>query len=345
MTTLSDDPKIISLAHALGIHEGGRVEGILGYCQNKVRSLLAGAGLIRSIDDLQCLICEKLHITIIEVYNDSDISAVVEKYARQEKEPAFAGIGNELTDDTFATLLQRKRRAGEQYFRYVAVIDCRGQKAARRYFSRWHEIAHVLTTVSQLQFALHRSTTKKDACEKMMDLIAAEIGFYTPLFAPLLQKECSTAGGLTFAVAENVRREFCPAASMEATLNACASRVSSPILILQASMGYKKAEKDALTSGQYELFPTEKPVAQLRIASAVPNPAARGKGIMIPKNMRVPIASVITTALNVEEDHQAILARENLNWWRTSDGTALQHAAVKVEAIRLRDRVWAIVRL
>lgn len=345
MRALGDDPKIISLAHALGIHEGERVKEILAYCRNKVQGLLAGVKTIRSIEDLQRIVCERLYTTIIEVYSDADIAAVVEKYARQEKEPAFAGISNELTDETFATLLQRKRRAGEHHFRYVAVIDCRGQKAARRYFSRWHEIAHVLTTVSQLEMPLHRSTTKKDASEKMMDIIAAEIGFYTPIFRPLLEKKCVAEGGLTFAAMENVRREFCPAASMEATLSACAARMPEPIIILQATMGYKKAEREALESRQDELFPAEKPIAQLRIASVVPNSAARAKKLTVPRNMRVPAACAMMTALRGDEDYQSVCARENLNWWRTSDGTALRHEAVRVEAIRIFDRVWAIVRL
>jgi hypothetical protein len=343
-TALCDEPKIISLANELGIHEGDRVEGILDYCRRKVQALLKGAKAVRSIDDLEALICEKLQITIIEVRNDADIAAVTEKYARQEKEPAFAGIRNELTEDTFATLLQRKRRAGDQNFRYVAVIDCRGQKGARRFFSRWHEIAHVLTTVSQLELSLHRSTNKKDACETMMDMIAAEFGFYGPLFAPLLERECATAGGLTFKVVENVRREFCPKASLEATLNACSSRLPNPLIVLQAAMGYKKAEQDALASSQTEMFAVEKPVPQLRVTKVMPNAAARARRLKIHKNMRVPASSVITLASRESEGHRPLRAKENLNLWRTSEGGALCHASVQVEAVHDRDRVWAIIQ-
>lgn len=344
MHALSNNPKIVSLSHALGIHEGDRVESILEYCRSKVRKLLKGAPPIRSIDDLERFICEKLHITIIEVHSEGDIDKVIEKYARQEKEPAFSWIRQELTNETFATLLQLKRRAGETHFRYVAVIDCRGNKSARRFFSKWHEIAHVLTTVSQLQMPLHRSTVKKDPTEKMLDLIAGEIGFYSPLFSPILEKECASQKGLTFSAAENVRRAFCEIASMEATMNACAARLPQPIILLQAKMGYKKAEQRAMESGQDELFPAEKPVAHLRIASVVPNAAARHQGLMIPMNMKVPIACVIMKAFQTEGDFQSICAGENLNWWRSSDGKALRHTPVRVEAIKVGDRVWAIMR-
>jgi hypothetical protein len=345
MTALSDEPKIISMAHTLGVHAGDRVEGIRDFCRRKVRSLMAGAGPIQSIEDLERIVCEKLHITIIEVWNDEDLAQIIEKFARTEKDVAFAGLRKELTDETFATLLQRKRNAGEDHFSYVAVIDCRSGKAARRFFSRWHEIAHVLTTVEQLQFPLRRSTKKKDAVEKMMDLIAGDVGFFEPIFAPLLKRELAANGGLSFVAVEKIRLSFCPTASMEATLNACSSRVSYPVIILQAAMGYKMAEERAMASLQSELIPAEKPSPQLRVKTVVPNPAARRMGIMLPKNMRVPAGSVIMAAAQNPEAHQSIQAVENLNWWRTSDGTALRHASVQVEAVVINDRAWAILRV
>lgn len=343
MTSLSDEPKIISMAHALGVHEGDRVKGIMEFCRRKVRALMAGAGTIRSIEDLERIVCEKLHLTIIEVWSDDDLAKLIEKYAKHEKDIAFAGLRRELTDETFATLLQRRRNEGESYFSYVAVIDCRSGKAARRFFSRWHEIAHVLTTVEQLQFPLHRSTHKKDAVEKMMDLIAGDIGFFDPIFIPLLKKQAES--GLTFDVAEKVRSNFCPTASMEATLNACASRVPYPVIVVQAAMGYKKAEERAMSSNQGELIPADKPTPQLRVSAVMPNSPARAMGLVLPRNMRVPAGSVIMAAMQGDDHHRSVVENENLNWWRTSDGTALRHAPVRVEALRVRDRVWAIIRM
>ena len=42
--------------------------------------------------------------------------------------------------------MKRKNVADDAPDRFVAVIDCRGSKLARRFFTRWHEIAHRLTT-------------------------------------------------------------------------------------------------------------------------------------------------------------------------------------------------------
>jgi hypothetical protein len=67
MNALSDEPKIISMAHTLGVHDGNRVEGIRDFCRRKIGALVAGAGPINSIEEVERIVCEKLHITIIEV--------------------------------------------------------------------------------------------------------------------------------------------------------------------------------------------------------------------------------------------------------------------------------------
>ena len=47
---------------------------------------------------------------------------------------------------TYGALVRRKNTTPDDLDRWVAVIDCRGDKLARRFFTRWHEIAHRLTT-------------------------------------------------------------------------------------------------------------------------------------------------------------------------------------------------------
>lgn len=343
MKPLSEEHQIISMAHGLGIHEGDCVEGIKEFCRCKVRDLISNAGPISSIDELERIVCEKLNVTIVEVWNDTDLAALIEKYARQEKNIGFAALRKDLDAETFATLIRRKRKPGETDDHYVAVVDCRGEKGARRFFTRWHEIAHVLTMVEQLQLPLHRSTVKKDPVEKMMDIIAGDIGFFDSLFSPLLFGEVARNGGLTFASVENVRKGFSPVASMEATLNACATRLKSPVIVLQAAMGFKREEERALKSTQCELFPAPKPVPQLRVVSAMPNPAARDARLAVHHNMRVPEASIIATVFAEGLEFEAVSAEENLNWWRSSDGKVLSHAQVQIEAMKVRDRVWAII--
>jgi len=344
MKKLAEEPAILSMAHSLGVHEGDPVEGIKKFCREKVYHLLKGADRpIHCIEDLEMLLCEKLHITIIEVWTDDDLSAVIEKYARQEKELGFAALRADLDSETFATLLRRLKKSDSGEDRYVAIIDCRGDKGSKRFFTRWHEIAHVLTQFEQLQFPLHRSTIKKDPVEKMMDLIAGDIGFLDELFTPILQSAIVGRDRLTFAGVESVRGFFCPSASLEATLNACANRIQAPLIVVQAALGFKKDEERLINSPQGELLPMPKPEAQLRVVSAVSNNTARAQRLSIPTRMRVPKGSIITRAFNSIAEFESMTAEENLNWWRSSDRPALSHAPVHVEAMRVRDRVWAII--
>ena len=343
MSTLSQELPIISMAHALGIHQGDPVKGIRDFCCNKIRDLIAGCGSIHSIDELEKIVCDKLNTTIIEVWSDEDLAGLIEKYCRQERDFAFAALRDDLDAETFATLIRRKARPGEKEHHYVAVIDCRGEKAAKRFFTRWHEIAHVLTMFEQLQLPLHRSTVRKDPVEKMMDLIAGDIGFYDPMFVPVFEEEMMRSGGLNFSCVDAVRKRFCPTASLEATLNACVARFEFPLIVLQAEMGFKRDEERKMKSGQIELFPSPAPIAKLRVVSSMPNPAARRVGVSIHQKMRIPEASVIAKAFANNIEYEVMKVEENLNWWRSSEGKALRHEAVRIEAMRVRNRVWALI--
>src|SRR5207248_171527 len=110
-----------------------------------------------------------------------------------------------LDDSTFATTYARNhvRRGGRKY---VAFVDCRTQgKAARRFFTRWHEIAHLLTLTKQLVLPFHRSAGDESAEERLMDVIAGEVAFHSSLFQPVLDGELQQLGRLTFAGIERVR--------------------------------------------------------------------------------------------------------------------------------------------
>ena len=345
MKSLSEEPKIIAMANALGLHGEDRVAEIMEYCRQKVRQLSERFGPISTISDVEKVVSQEFCIETIEVWSDDDVSEVKEKYGRQAKDPAFGALERELTHDTFATLIRCKRRPGQEKDEYVAVIDCRGEKGHRRFFSRWHEIAHVLTMFEQLQLPLHRSTKQKDPVEQMMDLIAGDIGFSEPLFSPVLTAKLREEGRLTFSVVEKVRDDFAPTASLEATSNACANRIGTPVILLQATLALRKYDERAIRNGHCDLFSDYAPKPSLRAVQVTSNDAARKKAIFIHRNMRVPAISVIASAFDENVEHNRWSADEDLAWWTTSDGTSLEPLPVHVEATRIRDRVWAIISI
>ena len=88
---------------------------------------------------------------------------------------------------------------------YLAVINCRGWHKSRRYFSKWHEVIHLLLDGKQLRFAFRKRAAKRKHPEEILvDKIAGELAFHPDLFGPVFQTELEAAGRLTFEVVERV---------------------------------------------------------------------------------------------------------------------------------------------
>ncbi len=346
MSRLNQASEVIQLASELGVdwrHEP--VANIIRHCTNRIRNWVGDACEVETIVDLEILVCQKLRLVFEELWSDDDLDRIINKYVAL-KEPVFATLRSEFDDHTFATLLERRRVTPEAPDRYVAVIDCRGTKAFRRFFTRWHEVAHLLTLPRQLEFPFHRSTTDRSPLEQLMDTIAGEIGFYEPIFAPAVKTELSHNRRLSFAAVEGIRSRFCPIASFQATLVAALRRVKTPAIFIEAGLGLKKREQEMLRSNQLSLFPTTAPVARLRVIKTNPNDAARKCGLRIDKNMLVPTASAITGCFMADHDSEAksTIAVESLATWRHSNGEAIGTGLVQIETRFFRDSVIALIQ-
>ena len=206
MSKLDSEQAIIKLAAGLQVDwQKNAVQNIIGLCHQKMLSKwLKNSPPIRSIKHLENLVCKKLKLVFEEVWDDEQLNDVIRKYVRLG-EGIFATLKDDLNEKTFATLIERRKVDAHSEDRYIAVIDCRGQKGARRFFTRWHEIAHLLTLQGQLELPLHRSTGQKDPTERLMDVIAGEIGFYEPIFLPILNQEIAKDNGLNFETVDRIR--------------------------------------------------------------------------------------------------------------------------------------------
>ena len=175
-----------------------------------------------------------------------------------------------------------------------------------------------------------------------MDAIAGEIGFYQPLFEPLLLREIKRAGRLTFGAVEAIRQQFCPNASFHSTLIACAKLHRKPTICLEAGKCLKNAEQAQFDSAQIELFSQRRPPSELRVLKAVPNGVARARKLGIHYHMAVPDSSAVYHAFHSSSGTD-VSATENLALWRHSDGNGLVSADVTIEARRVGDTVIALV--
>lgn len=112
MISLTDEPSIIAMANALSVRTADRVQGIREFCRCKVQELIDYERAIATIADLERIVCERLRLTIIEVWCDEDLDTTIEEYARHRKDPAFAYLKKDLDCETFATLIRRSHGCG-----------------------------------------------------------------------------------------------------------------------------------------------------------------------------------------------------------------------------------------
>lgn len=336
---LNENPRIIGLANALALDVNDPVEAIRAFCRQKVQGFLQGVSRVTSIEELQQIVCVHLNVTVLEVWSDADIEALTRKYLAAG-EVIFVTLAKQLSRDAYGVLLRLQKRGRRP--RFAAVIDCRGDKHLKRYWTIWHEIAHALTFVEQSELALRRTTESgpaKEPLEQLTDMVASDFAFFDTLFLPAFRSELNGDTRVSLALAQRVRQRFCPDASLASTLNACVTAAPMPTIMIEAGLAYKKSERDRIVAGEEGIVPS------LRVLKSIPNQAARDAHVHIPKRMRVPLTSVIARVHGEELD--TILdrgtAEENLSDWTTSGGECLPEAKIMIEARRLGDRVLALV--
>lgn len=345
MKKLGDEAEVRQLAAGLKVDwRQNAVENIITLCHSKISNWLRGHPTVTSMAELEHLVCRKLKLVFEFVWSDEDLLEIIRRYVRLG-EPVFATLKADLDEKTFATLIERRKITAVSQDRYIAVVDCRGSKCARRFFTRWHEIAHILTLQGQLELPLHRSTRDKNPTERLMDTIAGEIGFYEPLFRPILNEEVAKEGFLTFAAVERIRTKFCPEASFHATLNACVNRLGTPALVMEAGLGLKKHEEEQVNSPQQELLPVVAPKPKLRVKHVTGNKWAAAAELRMHQNIQVPSSSVIhrlffSDGSPISSDAEAV---EWLGAWRHSDGKSPSEIRVKMQARRLPESVLALL--
>ena len=345
MRTLDRDLRVYEIARRVGAAIGeGAVESILNFCRQRVAGWTGQRGGLGSVQELEALVCARLNLEFQEFRHESGLEAIVGRQVAAG-DVVFASLPALFDDETFATLIRCRRQAPDGSQKYLAVIDCRGRKASRRWFSRWHEIAHLLTldAPSEAQ-PVHRSTSERSAVERLMDLIAADIGFYEPLFAPVFSAEVLAAGRLSFAAIDRVRQRYAPEASFQATAIACVKRWPRPAVHLEAGLALTAAEAKQF---EQETVPARRPTPRLRVLKAIGNAASHEAGLELVRQMQVPEASLLHAlffARDLNFPHAEMSAVEDLGQWTRSNGRHLACCPVAVEARPGRHYVEALVQ-
>lgn len=331
---LNNNPMVHVLAADLELKSSADpVREILAFCRRKVLRFLSDFRDCANPSQLLALVANKVGTQFIEIHSDADLDRVIQEFS-QCGEKSFANLRSEFcAQDLGITLrLMAPARCG---LPYVSIIDCRGEKARRAYFTRWHELGHLLILTDQRRLAFKRTHSlhePKTPEESLVDVIAGEFAYFEPMVRPL------AVGEISFVTIERIRQALCPDGSFTSAVIGVTKAWPAPCLSLVAQMALKKGEADdAQATFGFRTCPS--PV--LRATRVTINEAARKRGIQMYPNFRVPTQSVITkTFCGGPAEAQAT---EDLSWWRASDGTELPALPVKVLAKRHGDCVYALL--
>jgi hypothetical protein len=329
---LKNSVSIWKLARDLGIAASREdpISGITTFCERRVKKVLETFPDCLTLTDLLDCAAAKLGTMFEIVTTDEDLKKIQKKYVGQG-EQIFAGLDQELAEDVFAITYRRnKREPWEPEF--VSVIDARGAKASRAYFSKWHELAHLLTLTDQLRLSFRRTHIAKNFNspeEALMEVIAGHFGFYGPLVKPYI------SGTISFDAIEALRQKLCPEASQQSALIGIVKAWSEPCLLINARLAKKKGD-----ARQADLFGSKDSEDSLRAVHVTVNEAARRENFAIFENMRIPETSVIYRVFQEVPRGEAV---ENLSSWKTSKGFTLPDRNVKVEAKRSWESVDALI--
>lgn len=334
---LDNKPQIRTLASDLGLPNSiSPCQAILGHVRARIRRISKKFNC-KSLNGLLEAVANEVETVFREVHSDKDLVRISEEYVAKG-EQIFANLAEELRqpDDFAITIRRHHREAWEPQF--VSVIDCRGDKAFKIYFSKWHELAHLLTLTPQMRLVFRRShshASSHDPEERMMDIIASEVGFLPDFLSVAPPSEIS------FEAIRQIKREFCPDASLQSATIGIVKALPSPCILVEAKLANRKHEggggsQPGLDFGERMAAPA------LRAVHATVNIAAREDGVQFHRNWRVPGNSVIARVF-VEGGYGE--ADEDLSWWSTSNGSRLAPSPVRVKAKKAGDSVQALLIL
>jgi len=302
---------------------------------------------VTDVSVLRRILANRLRLRIDFIEADSDVARLAHDYHGFQpllRERLFA----EFLSDTTEGLTLERDGEDPRWCQFLAVIDARGARASRAYFTAWHEVVHLLIHTPQLAFSGFRRSPaialiEKDPIESVVDSIAGHVAFYEPLFRPVLEGEVVREGALTFAAIDHARSSAVPDASLFATALASVRLARGATLLVSVEVRHKRRELRRLNSGQLGFgFAQSTAQPQLRVATVARSDPGSAAGLAIFPNMRVPANSVLADAFASDHD-VTLVADEDQNWWETSEDGPLASLPLRVEAVRRGGYVYGLL--
>jgi hypothetical protein len=350
---LGYDHAVVQLTRRLGLPtRGDCLPRLRHYALSQIKQTVGQwHDPIESLAMLLQVVAGRLSVCLKFIHTYEDVQQIAREQAAFS--PTLGDIlSSEFLRGTTEGLLIEHQNPQPGDRRYLAVIDARGERAARAYFTAWHELSHLLVLPPQLELKLFRRSPtpeqiKKDPLESVVDDITGLAAFYDPIFSPALERNVNLDGRMTFGAIARTIEAVAPGASLYAAAIAAVRVTKAPLCFLSAEPRFKPAESRQLKSPQSELGLGlgEPPlIPKLRVVDIVANDKAREQGIGMHPNLRVPISSIIYKVFT-ENDGQELEADEDQSWWVTTSSGALPELALRVNALRRGGRAYGLIRL
>ncbi len=299
------------------------IDGVLAATEERVRRMLrdfeASVGACTSLSLLCDVVASTLRTKFEVVRSDADLSALRTRYL-DEGEIGFARLDADLAGDSYGVTI-RLLHPEPWGMQFISVIDCRGEKRHREFYTKWHELAHLLILTDQLRLVFRRTHEERNNPEEqLVDLIAGRCGFHRDVVAR------HASGDL-----DRFREQLCPDASRQAATIGLVNAWPRPCVLVHAALAVKADEGRAIA------IP---PAAKLRATHVSVNDPARELGIVLFRNVRVPAQSIISRVFEGDVDVASDV--ENLAWWEAGD-THFDPLPLRVHARRTYGGVEALL--
>ena len=327
--------KVFDIANRLGFARAlSPSDAILRYCEQRIRGFLDLCPDCSTPHELLDVTAGMLQAKFETIDSDHELEGIARKYC-DRGERAFANLANELVSTTYGVTFRLQHAAPHQP-QFICVIDCRGKKKLRRYFTKWHELGHLLILSGDQRefYRSHSAYEEKDPEEVLVDQLASHFGFFPSFLAPELNHP------LSIVEINRIRTKLFPDASLLASTNACVKHHPQPHLLVEAKMALSERQHARRNQGSFDFF--DGPSPRLRAMTVVGNDASRAAKLNIPRTYRVPAGSVIYRVHH--EGIHSLSAHEDLDSWESSDSRRLSPFPVHVEARQSFDSVLAIIR-
>jgi len=350
MAQLARDPKVVKLAKDLGLNwRGDCLAAIRDHALAQIEAIKCGSPIeIADLDVLRRIVADRFRVKLEFIHDDADIERIAAEHSGCHSLLRQRLVAEFVHGDTEGITIEREEW-DPRFYQYLAVVDARDDRAARAYFTAWHELAHLLVHPAQLPFPGFRRTPAaaerhKDPIESVVDHVAGRVAFHPPLFRPALEHAIADHRGLTFKALEAARDAAAPTASLFATAMGSIQVVDGPVLLVTADMALKAEERRFSRGLQTAMdFAAHTVQEKLRVTTVAPNDFVAGSQLAIRRNMRVPADSVIARAHASDVD-VTLGADEDQRSWETSRGGALPALRIRVEAARRGRYVYGVIR-